>query len=285
VAAFHYPPIGRCIYCGATSPTASKTKFGDEHIIPLALGGNLILREASCRSCETIINREIESHVLLREWIYLRVKKNFPTRGKSRNRPTHIKLTQRDGGPIKIPLQDYSTPVPAYKFVAPRILTGAPRGDDNACWTMDIYSDHDAEMQMQAKYPQWNGQHSIRAEPIRFARLLAKMAHSRAAAEYGLDGFTPLTVDVILGRSDDCFNVVGGTLDAQPAVPGGDHVLDLAVNFHAPNRAHLIVNVRLFSQMVSPLYCVVVGDIDFARPIHAENLERYRKAGKLARLA
>ena len=39
---FHYPPVGRCIYCGATD------ELTDEHIIPFSLGGVLILDKASC---------------------------------------------------------------------------------------------------------------------------------------------------------------------------------------------------------------------------------------------
>lgn len=257
-----YPPVGRCIYCGATTPPAGVKRFGDEHVIPLALGGNLILREAACRKCEKTINEEIETPVLLKEWIYLRIKCNFPTRGKSKKRPTHVTLRSRDGAALRIPIQGYSTPVPAYKFIPPRILSGAPRTDDNKHWTMDILTDHESELQMRAKYPQWDGMHTLVPQPFRFARLLAKIAYCRAVAEYGIDGFTPLALDVILGQSDDCFLTVGGSLESQPAVPGGDHVLDLSLLFRSPKRAYLIVDVRIFSQIVSPAYRVVTGEVN-----------------------
>ena len=39
-------------------------RFHDEHIVPLALNGALILSEASCQQCERIINREIENCLL-----------------------------------------------------------------------------------------------------------------------------------------------------------------------------------------------------------------------------
>ena len=45
-----YPPVGRCIYC-----FASNCNLGDEHIIPQALGGNIILHGASCSACDKII--------------------------------------------------------------------------------------------------------------------------------------------------------------------------------------------------------------------------------------
>ena len=154
-----YPPVGQCIYCGTTTLPAGVKRFGDEHVIPLALGGNLILREAACGKCEKIINEDVETPVLLKEWVYLRIKRNFPTRGKSKKRPTHVTLRSRDGAALSIPIQDYSTPVPAYKFIAPRILSGAPRTDDNKHWTMDILTDHESELQMRSKYPQKGHRH------------------------------------------------------------------------------------------------------------------------------
>lgn len=276
-----YPPVGQCIYCGTTTLPAGVKRFGDEHVIPLALGGNLILREAACGKCEGIINEDVETPVLLKEWVYLRIKCNFPTRGKSKKRPTHVTLRSRDGAALSIPIQDYSTPVPAYKFIAPRILSGVPRTDDNKHWTMDILTDHESELQMRSKYPQWDGVHTLVPQPYRFARLLAKIAYCRAVAEYGIDGFTPLALDVILGRSDDYFLTVGGSLESQPAVPGGDHVLDLSLLFRSPRIAHLIVDVRLFSQIVSPTYRVVAGEVNLDNLKHAGVLSRHQGDGKL----
>lgn len=276
-----YPPVRRCIYCGTTTIPAGEKRFGDEHIIPLALGGNLILRESTCRKCEKIINQEVETPVLLKEWGYLRIKRNFPTRGKSKKRPTHVTLRSRDGAALSIPLQDYSTPVPLYKFIAPRILSGALRTDDNKHWTMDILTDHNSELELRTKYPQWDGKHLVITQPFRFARLLAKIAYCRAVAEYGIDGFTPLGLDIILGRSEDYFLTVGGSLEVQPAVPGGDHLLDLRLLFLSPHLAHLIVDVRLFSQIASPAYQVVVGEINLNNAAHAAVLNNHQGDGKL----
>src|SRR4051794_10469240 len=45
-----HPVIGRCIYCPEEGTT-------DEHIIPLSLGGKLLLRDASCDTCREITRR------------------------------------------------------------------------------------------------------------------------------------------------------------------------------------------------------------------------------------
>jgi hypothetical protein len=90
-----------------------------------------------------------------------------------------------------------------------------------------------------------------------------------------------LALDVILGQSDDYFLTVGGSLESQPAVPGGDHVLALSLLFRAPRIAHLIVDIRLFSQIVSPAYRVVAGEVNLDNPKHAAVLSRYQSEGKL----
>lgn len=277
-----YPAVDRCIYCGATEPPGA-SRFTDEHIIPLALGGNLILPRASCTDCAAIINREIETPVLFKEWGYLRIKRNFPTRSKKKRatRREYVTHTRLDGRPMQIPVRDYTCPVPLYKFKQARILNGLPRGDDNFHWTMEILSTPDEEAEMQRKFPEWNRRHSILMQPYQFARLLAKIAFSYAVAEYGLGAFRPLVVDIIRGRSDDYFYSVGGELEIQAAIPGGDHVTDIKVLFRSTRQALLIVDVRLFSQIRTPAYHIVVGEIDLDNPPHAAAFERHRAQGKL----
>lgn len=62
--------------------------------------------------------------------------------------------------------------------------------------------------------------------PKEFARLLAKIAHGYAVAEYGLGGFIPCNQDIILGQSDDCFSTVGGQLEIPPVEQDVKHCSD-----------------------------------------------------------
>ncbi|MGA2841709.1 MAG: HNH endonuclease [Steroidobacteraceae bacterium] len=279
-----YPPLRMCMYCGTTTLPSGVKRFTDEHIIPLALGGNLVLPEASCTECAKIINKQIETPVLFKEWGYLRIKRGFPSRKRKNKRDaqkTQVTLTRQDGRPMRIGVADYSCPVPLYKFKEARIFSGAPRGDDNFHWTMDILTSHDDEMAMQTKFPEWNRQHAIMAQPYQFARLLAKIGFSYAVAEYGLAGFTPLVTDPILGRSDGYFDTVGGSLDVQDAIAGGDHLTTIKILVRDGNRALLIVDIRLFSQIRTPSYHVVVGEIDFDNPAHASVFEKHRIESKV----
>jgi hypothetical protein len=256
------------------------SRFGDEHIIPLALGGSLILAEASCKTCERIINREIETPVLSHEWGYLRSKREFPTRNKKK-RKTHVIVYRYDGSSMKVPVADYPSPVPLYKFGEPRILTGLPPGIDHLRWTMDVLGDHDGEAEMRRRHPDWNGHHVLRAQPYPFARLLAKIAYGYVVAEWGLGGFSPLGLDIILGRSDDYFYTVGGSWDIAEPIPGGDHITDIALQVLSPRVLQIRVNIRLFSKVRMPSYIVVVGNIDLQNPQHLITLAKHRADGKV----
>jgi hypothetical protein len=280
-----YDPVGRCIYCEATTPTDGADRFSDEHIIPLGLGGNLVLPEASCAKCQKTINKQIETPILRHEWGGLRDKRGFPTRNKKdRVGRTHVPVTGVDGSEILIPLHDHSTPVPLYRFDEPRVLSMKSLPTLDHHWTMSILSSREESQAMHEKFPKWNKQHRLRARPHLFARMLAKIAHGYAIAEYGLSKlgtFAPLAPGVIRGISGDWTQIVGGTMEIPPPVPGGNHITNLMIVPATADCAYLICEVRLFSQNSTPLYRVVVGRIDFKNPTHVRALEKHRLDGKI----
>ena len=277
-----YPPVGRCIYCGETRLAAGVSRFGDEHIIPFALGGDLILPQASCKKCETLINREIESPILKHEWGHLRDRKGFPTRNRSeRKKRTHIAVRSVDGSPLNIPLCDHSTPVMMYKFGEARIISGLAAGFDDARWTITIVGDHDEEMMMQKKYPNWDRAHTFIPRPDRFARFLAKIAHSYFCAEYGVANFTSFVTDIILGKSTDYYYTVGGSLDIPPATTEKGHNFSVAPMVVHGSRALVNIGLRLFPAATTPIYHVIVGEIDFKNPQHVTAFEEHRLKGKV----
>ena len=203
-----YGPVGRCIYCGTNTLAPGVRRFGDEHIVPLALNGGLILPEASCRECERTINREIEGGLLSEEWERFRTKYGLPTR-RPKDRATTVTLGSRTGGHFQIPAHEYTAPVPMYNFAAARMVSGAPPTPNSHAWTVSVLSDGDEEKRLQQRYPLWDGKHAFRMEPYRFARFIAKIGYAFAVAEVGLDCFTPLVREIILGQSSDYFRFVG----------------------------------------------------------------------------
>lgn len=71
-----YPGYGRCIFCGCDGGVEG---LRDEHIIPLALGGDTVIEHASCRTCERLIS-PVDTHLGHSVYGRHRIHVNAPTR-------------------------------------------------------------------------------------------------------------------------------------------------------------------------------------------------------------
>lgn len=78
-------PLNECMYCGA------KEDLTDEHIIPLALWGDIILPKSSCKACAEITSK-IERKVLKGFMQDMRNVANAPSRRKKK-RPKTVERT------------------------------------------------------------------------------------------------------------------------------------------------------------------------------------------------
>jgi hypothetical protein len=90
--------------------------------------------------------------------------------------------------------------------------------------------------------------------------MLAKIAHSYAVAEYGIDAFEPLLLPLILGKMDFGPYLVGG--DASEPVPDQPAVLHdiFRMDCRRDNGPDYFgVAIRLFAMMGMPRYYVIVG--------------------------
>ena len=96
--AHRYAPVGCCIYCGDGTDL---DYLDDEHIIPLAFNGALVLPESSCRKCAHIINQQVENPVLSQEWERFRAKHMLPTR-RPKNRRKYVRLGTKNGGTFRV---------------------------------------------------------------------------------------------------------------------------------------------------------------------------------------
>ena len=287
--AHRYAPVGCCIYCGIGPDQGD---LGNEHIIPLAFNGSLILPKSSCRRCAHVINQQVENPVLSQEWERFRTKHKLPTR-RPKNRRKYVHLGTTDGGTFRVRATDYSAPVPIYRCVASaRILTGAERIPNSHAWTIEGLASHDEETRLQRKYPRWDKQHRFKVEPYRFMRFVAKIGYGLAVANLGLDCFTPLVRDIILGQSDDYFRWVGCD-DSMPPPDGewsndGQH--QFFIHLHCREVAarlvlHVVVYVKLFGNAGMPLYHVVVGEVDLQDQRQFAAIERHRVQGRMEYLA
>jgi hypothetical protein len=92
-----------------------------------------------------------------------------------------------------------------------------------------------------------------------FAQMLAKIAHSYAIAQMGLNKFKPLLLDLIFGRTSVVTHLVGGDLEVPPK-SRFQHELDLQREYSANGKTYVVTNIRLLGRIGTPQYYVVVSE-------------------------
>ena len=271
-----YDPIGKCIYCKRTTVSLS-----DEHIVPLAFGGDLILPKSSCMDCAERINSQIEQPILRSDWGNFRIKHECPTRNKNKVRPSNVELCKPDGFPMEIPIREYSTIVPLYDFNEARIWSRVPAREND--FTMSVLASSNEEVAMQStRYAEWDQAHRFVAKPYSFARWIAKIGYGYAIAELGDRTFVPIVTNTILGDSEDVFALVGGARSPHTGSLSGTYKLKTSFQIKVLVRrcgmrlvGLLIVRVQLLEPLAIPSYHAVVGIIDYANPQDRQEFERY----------
>ena len=123
-------------------------------------------------------------------------------------------------------------------------------------------------------------------------RFVAKIGHGLAVANLGLDCFTPLARDIILGQSDDYFRLVGCDDSLPP--PDGEWSKDgqhqFFIHLHCRQVAArlvllVVVYVKLFGDAGMPLYHVVAGEVDLHDQQQFAAIEKHRAQGRMVNFA
>lgn len=241
--------MGRCIYCGRD---ATEVLLGDEHIIPLSLGGPLVLPQSSCPECarKTAAFELVCGRTMFGPY---RLAGDLPTR---------------------CALAEY----PVLSFALPELgpaglLTGAPSTEvfDADVKIINLVRDSEAHQAAEAAGNRFEVPCELRM--TEFARLLAKIAHAFAVAELGSGAFRSFLPPFILGEAPNLPDLVGGIAELEPSrgpfvgpvesrVTGLiQHHLDYQIVRANDGTTYLTVLIRLL-QFIAPPYCVVVARID-----------------------
>lgn len=258
-----FEPVRKCIYCG------SEECLSDEHIVPFALNGTMILPKSSCRTCAKITSKfeqAVTDAKFGTETMYgiMRNKRDYKTRHRNR-RPSHLPMSySTSDGAIKtidFKIADY----PNTYFVAylppPGILTGAALCDKNPEIRLELMGDP-KEI---AHAISLIGSDNIALMLVNifpygdFYRLLAKVAHGYLVANYGQEGYIPFLPDLILGRSPYLAHYVGG-LGGDGRVALMSHHLSL-VCLPTDDAIYLTVNVHLLGGVTMPTYQVIAAKV------------------------
>lgn len=251
-----FSPVGKCIYCGSTKPPLHK-----EHIVPFALEGTGTLPQASCTACEKA-TCDLEGYVLGHLLGPFRHAANFRSRKRGR-KPEERELTfweNPDSDETRsVPLDRSEYPIALHLPVFPlaRILRGLE--PDNHGETIDggFWSWVDKERVAKLLSERGIGTFSTgKADPYAWARLMAKIAHCCTVAEVGIEGFTPLTVDLIIGEKQPMNYWVGCGGFENP--PNPDNVLHTSGRIDHPS-GMIIQVIQLFAWIDAPAYHVVCG--------------------------
>lgn len=262
---FPHRDIGRCIYCGSKVPPLTR-----EHVVPKGLGGRLspdghheaiVLRNASCTICQRI-TQSFENDCLVNNFGLVRHRKQLRERRRNTDQYTHT-IDLGDGIKQKMPFDAKDL----YSLIMMPLLQ--PAGYLTGRWQNSLF---DAEMRPIVTHTPRTG-----IEPIApgstvhyqvnlpaFYRVLAKIAHGMAVARYGVDGFEPKLLGIILGTFK-MFGMWIGSSDEErdaPPMPNCLCQIRLAETAIYESKTAIVAWIRLFAEYPTPEYHVLAGVID-----------------------
>jgi hypothetical protein len=167
-----------------------------------------------------------------------------------------------------VPYSEYPAAMVFYKMHRAGLLEGMPDTVDmTAMWQFVAVCDT-------AKANAFENRFGIkltakfRHVPDSFARLLAKIAYCHTLCALDPGDFRPICLPYILGERCNPSYIVGGMFDRAPADPDHGYVLN-TMGFVEADRLMLMAEIRLFANLQTPSYHVVVGDIRGADRINA----------------
>ncbi|WP_129447929.1 hypothetical protein [Methylibium sp. Pch-M] len=170
----YFPPANYCIYCGA-----NHCRLTDEHIIPLALNGNLILPKSSCDSCAKVTTR---FELIIARDMYgpMRIANNFQTRRKKkRSADIEGSIVSETGeeSPMSFSPSLLPSIYMALDFPPPGILTGAPLSGLNPELKVQLKADPEKIAGLAKALDVGNIEMGVMAAWGPFSQLLAKIGH------------------------------------------------------------------------------------------------------------
>jgi hypothetical protein len=256
----YYLAPGGCIYCGTADD------LSDEHIIPRSLGGQIVLRDASCGRCAREIGN-YEAACLQQTFIQARTFLKLPMY-KPRYRLETLRLGTADSfGPqiegfdwTNVPVADHPAAIGLPRLIPPGLLVGRP--PEVGCVVAGVqtrFLNGPPPSQVEGKPAGL----FLKVDAEKLCRFHAKIAHGAALATLGPGRFTPLLLHTILNRSDDVSTYVGGTNRSRWPETGPLHDISLHLE-----QGYLVARIRLFSRYGFAPWVVVVGTLRDSPPLY-----------------
>ena len=256
-----YPAAGRCIYCSGSKDLT------DEHVIPYGLGGRIELPRSSCRKCSEVTSA-FEHTCLRTMYGPLRLLYELPSRRK-KERPRLLRLKVKhfpaaDWSYTDVEQEKYPFLVLFPYFSLPTELSDESEPESRGATTKRLW--------IRGASPSFNfkellerltielGVYEVMPEATtrvrEFCQMLAKIGHSFAVGELGLDAFRPFLLPHIIGQDLDDRHRFIGSLPEDEVASNSLHELSIT-----NTRLHdlVVVRIRLLAKLGTPTYFVVVG--------------------------
>jgi hypothetical protein len=251
-----------CIYCNSLG------RLTDEHAIPFGLGGRIVLKKASCVTCQVETGR-LEQRLLRGLWRPYRHYLGLSSRSRDFPSRYPVKVKFASGLVVdgEVPAEQYPGTL-FYDFDPPAVfrdsindsIPAAPR----VYWKQIrplvewVWIDGERRSVRHPDQIEFPTQFSVSD----FCRVLAKIGHCLAIHRRGIEACSEYYLPkFITGSADGLLTYVGGcsTELIKPRLPG------TAVHGFLDRKVgeHLVVNLQLFREFgdLPPVYEVVVGTL------------------------
>lgn len=246
--------MNACIYCANPRyREKDERRLGDEHVIPESLGGNLILDNGSCESCERRVNafeQSILKSVLYAPRVHLGVRRKSRKRGEE-TVTVDAKVDDKD---VKITLPIKRVPVTLFLPIldSPGLLLGRPPHFNamRGMWLIHLSNEPPVSTGLQSLA-------SPVLDTFKFTQFLAKIAHCYAVSVLE-SSFTPMLTSTILNDPALNFDLVGGASSQEEAPSANLHEMEIDWQRSA-GTDYAIVKIRMFSNLGAPTYRVIAG--------------------------
>lgn len=257
---------GACIYCGAINVPLS-----NEHVVPFAIGGQLVIRKASCKKCADI-TKKFEQRVMRDLWGDARIAFDAPSRRKSKRKNKLVVPTQG----VVVPADKYPAGFAFYKMCEAGMLQGiAPDVDISGKWQIVIIDDDKSRENFLKEYLSKKQAIAFQHVPLDFGRLLAKIGYGQILGSLDPSDFDPVCVPYILGQKTNISYIVGGNPEAQKPDPKAGYRLG-TFGYITKEKLALLASVRLLANTHAPACYVVIGNVAGARQI-SKVMEKLKK--------
>lgn len=254
-------PPGRCIYCNcAVYSSTLDQRLGDEHVIAEGMGGTLVLEQASCENCEKATKRT--EQIVLRGTLWA-PRHHLKTRMKKRTRDNLVPCRfEVDGHELDVllPIEDHPVLLLLAQLKPPGVLIGRPKhlSGIGGLWQKGLnYKPKELFLAGRKKG------YSVEFDSLRFAQMLAKIAHAYIAAEIGIGKFQPTLSGFIRSnpakQENDLsiYRLIGGSPTLETP---SSHLHEIGwFPMGADSQLYLIVRLRLFALLGTPTYYIVPG--------------------------